>query len=87
MSHTYIALLFFFLFCSCVFREVLWCVVRSVTYIVLVFFGRRLMCGCVLLISFSCFFWGGKKVVQRIVEVVADYEDHVNLTVSSAPAA
>jgi hypothetical protein len=31
------------------------------------------------------FFWGEKKMVQRIVEVVADYEDRVNLT-ASAPA-
>jgi len=30
-------------------------------------------------------FWGEKKMVQRIVEAVADYEDRVNLTVS-APA-
>ena len=41
---------------------------------------------CVLLISFSCFLGGGKKVVQRIVEVVADYDYHVNLSASSAPA-
>ena len=40
---------------------------------------------CLLLISFSCFL-GEKKMVQRIMEVVADYEDRVNLTASSAPA-
>ena len=27
------------------FGDVVWCVVQSVTYTVLVFFGRRLVCG------------------------------------------
>jgi hypothetical protein len=62
-----------------------WCVVQSVTYIVLVFFGRRLVCGCVCYLHRFRVFWGEKKMVQRIVEV-ADYEDRVNLTASSAPA-
>ena len=40
----------------CFFGDVVWCVVQSVTYIVLVFFGRRLVCGWVCYIVF----WGGK---------------------------
>ena len=68
------------------FRDVLWCVVRSFTYIVLLFFGRRLVCRCVCYLFRFRVFFGEKKVVQGIVEVVADYEDHVNLTASSAPA-
>ena len=40
---------------------------------------------CVTYIVFV-FFWGEKKMVQRIMEVVADYEDCVNVTTSSAPA-
>jgi len=40
----------------CFLGDTVWCVVVSVTYNILVFFGRRcLVCGCVLLISFLCF--------------------------------
>ena len=63
--------------------RVVWCVLQSVTYTVLVFFGRRLVCGCVCYLYRFLVFWGEKKMVQRIVEVVADYADRVNLT---APA-
>ena len=41
------------------FYDVVCCVIESVTYIVLVFFGRCFVCGCVLLIPFSYF--GGKR--------------------------
>ena len=76
VSVTYVVLVFL--------GDVVWCVVESVTCIVLVFFGLRcLVCGCVCYLYRFRVFWGEKKMVQRIVEVVADYEDRVNLTASS----
>ena len=79
MSVTCVIRMFFFC-------DVVWCVDESVTYIVLVFFGRSLECGCVCYLYRFRVFWGEKKMVQLNVEVVADYEDRVNLTASSAPA-
>jgi len=70
----------------CFFGDVVWCVVESVTYIVLAFFGQPLVCGCVCYLYRFRVFLGEKKMVQRIVEVVAEYEDRVNLTASSARA-
>ena len=44
------------------FGDVVWCVVESVTYIVLVFFGRHLVCGRVCyLYCFRVFFGGGER--------------------------
>ena len=70
--------------CSCVFLRR--CVVCSwVCYLCssCVFLGD-VWCVCYLY-RFRVFL-GEKKMVQRNVEVVADYEDRVNLTASSAPA-
>jgi hypothetical protein len=79
VSVTYVVLVFW--------GDVVWCVVQSVTYIVLVFFWRRcLVRGCYCYLYLFRVLGGKKKMVQRIVEVVADYEDRVNLTGSSAPA-
>ena len=62
-------------------KDVVSCVVVSVTYLGHVFFARRcFMCTCVCYLCRFRVFWGGKKMVQRIVELVADYADRVNLT-------
>ena len=72
------------------------CLVASVTYIVLVYFGRScLVCDCVCYLYRSCVsyatsfgvivsvthivlvFFGEKKMVQCIMEAVAEYEDRL----------
>ena len=58
-------------------KDVVSCVVVCVTYIILVFFGRRFVCSCVCYVYRFRVFWGEKKMVQRITEAVVDYEDRL----------
>ena len=77
-----------YLYCSSVFWGTLfgeWLCLLLISF--LCFLGDVVWCVavCVTYIVFV-FFGGGKKMVQRIMEVVADYEDCVNVTTSSALA-
>ena len=59
------------------FRGLRGSLVVCVTYIFSAFLGRRYVCCvCYLYISF-CFLGGQKKMVQRIQEAFADYEDRL----------